>query len=89
MSSSTFTRLDKKKSWHSSLRVKKWIQIKNKRLDSEGHLLNLKSPRSFLIVRESLPDNEFPESAEVISNRVFGEVDDESHLNSQFPIVSA
>ena len=61
----------------------------NNRLDSEGHLLNLKSPRSVLVVRGSLPDNEFPESAEVISNRVVGEVDNEVHLNSQFLIVSA
>ena len=60
------------------------IVDKNTRLDSEGHLLNLKSPRSVLVVRGSLPDNEFPESAEVISNRVFGGIDDEVNLRSQF-----
>ena len=58
------------------------IVDKNTRLDSEGHLLNLKSPRSVLVVRGSLPDNEFPESAEVISNRVFGGIDDEVNLRS-------
>ena len=62
----------------------KWEEIvnKNNRLALEGHLLNHRSPRSVLVVLESLMDNEFLESAEVRSSRVFGEVDDEVHLNS-------
>ena len=60
------------------------IVDKNTRMDSEGHLLNLKSPRSVLVIRGSLPENEFPESPEVISNRVFGGNDDRVNLRSQY-----